>query len=239
MQNLINYIDVGCIGRLERPWTWEHIGLFLGFDPFCKNNSAHKHPINNYAIHSSEGTRPFYIYSKMTCSSLFEINRELMSSHLDTRAKKYKLIDVVDVECKKLSTIINGDFDFLKIDANGGDIEVVMSCDDYIHSIVAIHMEVYHLPLFKNSILFEQTNSIMNDLGFKLRFAMRRENPIFNDYIYINQNTTKTHKRRFIKRLYKKCAYSVNSKTGKVLSTPLDIDNFMLKTAEFRRFYEH
>jgi len=186
----INVIDVGSIGSLPAPW-YQHsrkIKNLLKFEPQDKS-SAHKNVITiDKALWSEKGTRPFYIYKgfNSTGSSLFEQNfdyvnenfeelRKIGSKHLvETWHDRSTLIRTVNIECITLDNVLNEmspkiTFDFLKVDAQGAEYEILMGAKDFLkNECIGLHLELFNKPLYKGMKLFEDVASYLEDFEFIL-----------------------------------------------------------------------
>lgn len=211
---MINLIDVGCVGeKLPSPWKKykKKIDTILTFDPLAEDYQVKEIDSKvihyNCAVFSQEGDRPFYIYNKEACSSLFRMNQGFLTETFDEVLEKYQLKKIIQVNCVRLDTLIdesNINFDFLKVDAQGADLEVVKSLGRYLkEQIVGIHIELLFKPLYEGACLFSEADSFLRDHGFYLIKSIRRKkHPFFDDFLYIRQDEAKKKKVDFISKIY-------------------------------------
>ncbi len=211
----INIIDIGFYGGISEPWITNYslVDNILISDPLINYEFGGKIHVFKHVIFDEEGYRPFYIYKKEKCSSLFVINEELVrelmvSGILSPNRAKYQLKSVRQEKCIRLDTLlsnenINISFDAIKTDAQGSDFNIIISLGSHLQSLICLQIELYKKPFYKDSILFNEANPLLESLGFKLVRGLRnKENDLFDDFLYINYNTLKREKLDIIKHVY-------------------------------------
>jgi len=211
----INLIDVGCIGnKLQSPWKKyrKHIGTVLTFDPLVEEHQIaclDSRIIHyNCAVFSQEGKRNFYIYNKEACSSLLKMNHDFFVENFGHVPEKYQLKKTIQVDCVRLDSLIEQldvNFDFIKVDAQGADIEVVKSLGRYLQEqIVGIHIELYLVPHYSGAILFDEADVFLRRHNFELVKSLRgKKTDVLNDFLYIRQDKAKKKQIKFIRKIYK------------------------------------
>lgn len=214
---MINMIDVGSVGGPQNPWkrNLRFVHTILSFDPNVASVQKESRGIcllrYNCAISSKEGTRIFYVLHRPSCSSLLPPNPEMIPKFCQIRNKSPEIFDIqktVSVNCQRLDSIIGElgvDFDFIKTDAQGADLEVIKSLGRYLdEQIVGIHIELLFKPLYEKASLFAETDAFLKSHNFYLmKPLLRRKNPLFDDFLYIRQDAAKKRKIRFIRKIYK------------------------------------
>jgi len=112
----------------------------------------------------SNGT--FYECNYPMTSSLYEPNTELLSKFQNLEnfvqvVKKHK------VQTKRLDDIKEiVDTDLIKVDVQGGELDVFQGATKLLESAVLIQTEVEFLPLYKNQPLFADIDSHLRQHGF-------------------------------------------------------------------------
>jgi len=222
-QRIINYIDVGCVNPFVRHWkkNKQYLKCVLGCEPrddkkegsFFDNFSEEIQVLNyNCAIYDKEGKFKFYICHKGQCSSLFEpdlhkyIYRSGKRSTNEEKNKRMKIVDITKVECLRLDSILDKldiSFDFIKIDTQGADFQVLKSMGSYLDDIVGIHTELNFQPFYKGITLFEEVNKFLKKEGFYLAKTLDRKNPYWNNFLYLRRDTIKKKQLKLIKKVYK------------------------------------
>lgn len=224
----INIIDVGCSDKLIQPWRKysKNIAFVLGFDVngidsykkwLGKNNV--KYNIYEKIVFNEENKKMFF-YNRKKLSSLFEINEKLVESYIfevnkkyivnknaiEKRKKDFVLLKIEEKECIRLDSVldkIDVDFDFIKIDTQGSDFQVLESLGKYIDTqIVAIQTELFFKPLYKNIYLYKDVNKFLKDKGF-YKFHRSDYNKWCSDFLYLKKSNFKKEKIDFIKKIYK------------------------------------
>ncbi len=219
---LINYIDVGCINTLVRPWknNIKHIKCALGFDPRSEKNSNFSKNFSKgtkvfryeCAIFNKEGVFPFYICNKGECSSLFEpdlykyIHKSGVRSTNEEKNKRMEVVSTTKIECRRLDSVLNEleiNFDFIKIDTQGADHQVIESLGEHLNNIIGIHTELNLQQFYKGITLFGETNKFLKKNGFCLAKVIDRKNSYWNNFLYLRKKTAKIEQMKLIKKIYR------------------------------------
>ena len=222
-QRIINYIDIGCVNPFINPWkkNKKYLKCVLGCEPrsddkesdFASNFSKEVKVLNyDCAIFEKEGKFKFYICHKGQCSSLFEpdlhlyIYKNRKRSTNEEKNKRMEVIRISEVECRRLDSILdelNISFDFIKIDTQGADFQVLKSLGSYLDDIVGVHTELNFRPFYKGITLFGEANKFLKRKGFYLAKTLERENPYWNNFLYLKKNTSKQEQLKLIKKIYR------------------------------------
>ncbi|WP_369999085.1 FkbM family methyltransferase [Winogradskyella sp.] len=188
-KGVINFIDIGSVGGLPEPWQSNafRVKYLLNFEP----NETIKEGLNfmtyNTAIWRKEEERPFYIYKglKGTGSSLLEQNYEYVQENFDSLKNKgpkrlaitwferSKLVKTLNLKCKSLDAILNEkfpskDFHFIKIDAQGAELNILKGAETALKKCVGLHLELFSIPLYKNMALLPEVEEYLSQHDFKL-----------------------------------------------------------------------
>lgn len=197
---LINFIDVGVANgmilkhMIDLGMKLENINA-IGVDPLLKdyylsrkNYLSKYNTLFNYPISVQDDIESnFFVQKDISCSSLNEINIDYISNkksnnkfYLPDNRKNVIITDnVIKVNTKKLSTLIkdlkldNEIIHFLKIDAQGQDLNVIKSCEEYLKNVLFIMVEttmpnIENGTLYKDSSNFKQDNNFLEKNNFKL-----------------------------------------------------------------------
>jgi FkbM family methyltransferase len=177
----LKIIDVGAAAAVDPP-AYAKLARALpctivGFEPRageCEklnrlDSAAHLYL--PYAI--GDGTpRTFYECRSPYCSSLFEPNGPLL-------AKFQNLGDLLEVvgthrtETRRLDDLSEtAGADFLKVDVQGGELLVLQGAVERLRDILAVHIEVEFVPLYKNQPLFADIDTFLRAQGFAFHTLM-------------------------------------------------------------------
>ena len=225
--------DVGaCVG--------ETISKFNGFDkiyafepaPYVFNILVEKHKndprIEFYemAISDEDGEKSLKYHDNYGYSSFLEIDKE---GEFAKKCQEFDpgfddIISVIDVQTKRLDTFMQENciehIDFLKIDTQGNDLNVIKSLGKMIDKVDTIELEVQIKPLYKNSSSKEEIVDFMQRNNFNL-ISEESNHPLLEDY----------EKPLIFKRRDNKFCFLNNSK-----STSWIVDNFYDNPDEIRKF---
>lgn len=184
--NPINLIDVGCHKAhfLDEIMGYFKINYSLGIDP-CNHMVDYRYnKYYNVAIINDEPCKmKFNEYLEPGCNSLLTMKTDRVVH--DRRQDGWyvgwtieKLIKIIDVDAKPLSDLIDETpqilpIHFLKIDAQGLDIAVVKSLNQYLHNVHLIQIEAVsshdvNNTLYAGQSIMEQDIEIMQTLGFSV-----------------------------------------------------------------------
>jgi len=207
----INLIDVGAFGGLNELWSVHHylIDKLLLIDPRFPSGASSRCGGNleifSGAIYDVEGPRTFYHYEKQACDSLFRITSDLTSILGPGDYSRFKLKKTSTLNCTRLETLLHlkpFTFDFLKVDTQGADFNVLKSMSLYINQLVGLQIELYFKPFYEDSVLFEEANKFLVEAGFTCFGAIRKNSKLFNDLVYLKLDSPKVHKLGLIKKLF-------------------------------------
>jgi len=173
--------DIGaCLG--------ESISKFDGFDEiYCFEPSPYAYDnlvkvIENdsrikcfqLAISDENGEKDFYYHDHYGYSSLLEIDQSsefAKKCHQDDPGFDY-VMAVIKVQTKRLDTFMKENniehIDFIKIDTQGNDLNVIKSLGNMIDKVDTIELEVQLKPLYKGTPLKEEVINFMKSKGFIL-----------------------------------------------------------------------
>ena len=222
---------MGCAHSLDKEWRWrkkkrlEKVNFFIGFDPFGKfqtpyiNKQFPKNIIYDYAVFDKEGEYPFYVCNKAQCSSLFPPDPKLVKEYVKIGKERYNkerhteffhrmdIKKIIKVKCVRLDSIVSQlkiNFDFIKVDTQGADFQVLKSLGKYLTTqIIGIRLELYFQPLYKNIILYKVVDEFLRKKNFK--YVKKFGGTKFGrEFLYIRQDKNKQEQIKIIKNIYKK-----------------------------------
>ncbi len=142
----------------------------IGFEPnkeeFDKlDKSDPKKTFYNFAIGDGE-EKILNICRAPGMSSFLEPDMEYLSK-FHFFDKHSEIIKKEKVKTKKL-TAIKENIDFLKIDVQGYESEIILHGEDKIKNTLVIQIETSPIPLYKNEKSFSKVISQLEELGFNL-----------------------------------------------------------------------
>lgn len=219
----INFIDVGCSDYLVKPWAnnIKEINYILGFDPLSTskyikklNEYGIKNCIYQQAIWDKKGKRKIYKCNKFQNSSFFKPNYSIikksgmLNKPQKKKRKRFDILGYIEVECARLDDVIkksNMNFDFIKIDTQGSELNVLKSLGNYLLTqIIGIYLELYWKEIYEGIPLYDEINNFLKEKGFidmKINDKSNK-NLIGRDFLYIRYDNKKKKQLKIIEKIY-------------------------------------
>lgn len=190
----VNFVDVGSVGNLPSPWDRhrDRIGRILKFEP--RENALHGRDVISVdcALWDREGERDFYIYAGFngTGSSLFRQNMRFVEENFERLSQfgppelahswvdRSQLVRTERISCRTLDTVLREiepttRFDFLKIDAQGAEYQILRGATEFLRSdCQALMLELFRFPLYEGIALAEDVITYLGELGFHVAKTM-------------------------------------------------------------------
>jgi len=121
-----------------------------------------------YALGKANEKRKLYITQHPMCTSLYEPNEELLDFYNGFKVAKLK--EKKEIETITLDDFINKekieDIDFIKIDVQGAELDVLKGATNTIKNALKIVCEVEFIPLYKNQPLFGEVCNFLDQYNF-------------------------------------------------------------------------
>lgn len=210
-----NFVDVGSRAGMPKVWKKEYINHIITFDPEDESGALSlsrytgkkfHYPI---AVFDVTGKRNFYICDSKNVSSLFKPDLSVVKKTCyGNNLHRWKIIDIVEIECRRLDEILEEigiEFDFLKIDAQGANLNVLKSCGKFLPRFKGIQTECEVMPIYKGGSLIDELDMYLKNRGFifvkKLPPKNNLKSKVWNDYLYVNKDAS-LEEQNFIKTIY-------------------------------------
>ncbi|MBD1150142.1 FkbM family methyltransferase [Pelagibacterales bacterium SAG-MED29] len=135
-------------------------------------NGQSKHVINK-GLWSSKGDRKLYILNKRPeSSSMYEPDSKSLTIY-DFEEKDFHLFDVIKtemVECDTLSSSLKelniNTLDYLKIDTQGAELEILKGLENYRPLIIKCEVQIF--PMYKKEPCWTEVTDLLYKLGYML-----------------------------------------------------------------------
>jgi FkbM family methyltransferase len=211
---VINYIDVGSAGGLCEPWrsNARRIKYLLNFEPNGDVQKGQDTMTYNTALWEDNVEKVFYVYKsnfKYTGSSLYQQNYDYvkenwnvlkdrgLKSLAETWHDRSSLVREVKLRCRKLDDIVNEEcsgrmFHLLKVDAQGAEYNVLKGATSLLsNSLVALHLELFTIPLYRDIALMDEVVSYLKKYGFDLarKYPAQGSFHASHDCLFINRHS--------------------------------------------------
>lgn len=217
--NKINLIDVGCArGQFLRTVKKYFTEIYsVGIDPLNHQQERHSYSLGDYNQYlqiavdnvSEESFLNFYINNDDQASSLLEMDFENISNNINDINSKYyvtwannlKINQTIKTRVLSLEMVIDSleskDIHFLKIDAEGKDLDIVKSLGKYLNLPMFISIECSshknnNIRIFKNGCHRDEVVPYMLKNGFEIYkevdYGMEKDNLTqVTDFVFINK----------------------------------------------------
>jgi FkbM family methyltransferase len=214
------YFDVGCHkfsegccqfinGNNFEAYLFEPIpNLYEDIKKVVKGH-PYIHPIEK-AVSLCDGSAKFNVANFQSCSSLLDFTDEVNETWVRDGhpIKNFEMVETIDVQTIRLDSFMEQNFishiDYLHIDAQGLDLDVVKSLGKRLRDVYAIQIEICVQPemLYKRQFTPEEAYSFFDHNNFSFYFKNkqsldREENVIFVNNDWLNPIPLQP----FIKRL--------------------------------------
>jgi len=172
----IKIIDIGAmsLGQGTEPYNRlmkRGIADIIGFEPVqmeCDKLNAMANDRYTYLPYfiGDGSVRTFYQCNYSMTSSLYEPNTPLLDKFQNIE-NLTRVIKTEKVQTRRLDDIPEVcNADYLKVDVQGGEVDVYNGASQLLKDIILIHTEVVFVPLYKNQPLFAEIDQVLRKNGF-------------------------------------------------------------------------
>jgi len=174
-------IDVGSRDGVSRFGSLEPYINIIGFEADANEAAKLQEDIQRVKRFHSCSIEPFAVWSSNIESKLYICNYlpncSLLKPNVDCAKKfgleeQFTVVSTRAVPCKALETLLQDrglpSPDYLKIDAQGGDLEVLKGLNSFIKDVLLIRLEVIFVPLYHGNPTFGEIDQFMNANNFRL-----------------------------------------------------------------------
>jgi FkbM family methyltransferase len=173
---IIHYVDIGAAnGTRESAWDRYKDCLRYTFfepDPLAatdlRNNAFQNTVVIEEALGSSNRKTILNICKKRELSSIFEPDQELLGRFPEK--SRWEIVERLEIDLSTLDSHLPtiGPVDFLKIDTQGSELDILKGADSALIDVLAIKVEVEFLPLYRDQPLFGDVSHHLFSRGFEL-----------------------------------------------------------------------
>lgn len=186
-KKLIVHIGAGGESPIPSPDTTYYL-----FEPRedSKLNTVKAHKninVYDYALSDFEGEQVLNLTNKLSCSSFYEPNIELIKHYQPSSWSRFQVSKQVTVNVKRLDSIIPLDSNIIKliIDTQGAELDILKGAGDLLHNVQTLICEVEFVELYKDQPLFNEVQEYvlkygLEHTGFK-RKVKWKNTEIFGD----------------------------------------------------------
>ncbi len=173
-------VDVGAARGIHPKWRsfLPHVTV-IGFEPdersFRELEQTENVKYVQSALHREKGDQVFHLCRKPTNSSIYPPNREWLAQFPDP--ERFDVLETVPMACVSLEDALSGiavdRMDFIKLDTQGSELDILEGAGPFLDDCIGIEVEVEFSPLYRGARLFHEVDAFLHDKGFEL-FDLRR-----------------------------------------------------------------
>ena len=187
---LIPYIDVGAADNINPRWKIISEFLdFIGFEPNKKefkkihNKNFGKFKMYNFALGNKNQIKQINILRSEFASSFLTPNYDDLKKF--TNSQRFEIKKKLNINVKKLDSLQLAKADFIKIDTQGYNIEVLKGSKKILKKIIGVEIETEFFRIYKNQKLFEDTKKFLENKKFEfINFYNLRRWSVSKSYGY-------------------------------------------------------
>ena len=166
----ISLVDIGAAGGIEPRWgkIIDFIN-YIGFEPdnrsFLKLSQKDTyHKLYNVGVWSSEGLISINLCKNPQVSSFYTPNYNLLNRFPNKErflVEKIETINVITID-----NALKCECDFIKIDIQGGELEVLKGANRILGETLGLELEVEFIEMYKNQPLFGEICKYLETKNF-------------------------------------------------------------------------
>lgn len=172
----IQVVDIGAMSLGEgqdaySPLVRLAVAEVVGFEPVraeCEKLNAMGKPGHRFLPHVvGDGTRRTFHETNMPMTSSLYPPHTALLEKFQNLENLTRVVRTEEVETRRLDDIAEvGDCDFLKIDVQGAELDVLRGAPRLLEKIVVIHTEVEFVPMYVGQPLFADVDGHLRGAGF-------------------------------------------------------------------------
>lgn len=173
--NVVSMLDVGASGGILPRWhAFRNDIAFIGLEPDERSSKAllespeasdyRSYRIIPWGAWSHRGNVGISFTRKPMCSSHFLPNMAFLARFEEV--DRYDVVSAGQVECQTIDSLLANateSVDFIKLDLEGGEIEVLRGADRVLDRCLGLHVEVSFQSLRSGQPLFGDVSAYLNE----------------------------------------------------------------------------
>lgn len=170
----VTLADVGAAGGIQPRWKpFSDVVNYIGFEPDTRSRekisnidrSMRSFTIVPHALAEAKKTSTLYLCKKPEVSSLYSPNFDFLERFPDP--ERFEVEETLNVHCVSLDSLKIAKIDFLKIDIQGAEKDVLRGASSTLARVLGVEVEVEFLELYQGQPLFGDVCEVMSQAGFE------------------------------------------------------------------------
>lgn len=163
-------VDIGAAGKQMIEWkSLKNLVTYIRLDPALKTSEKYDFPV---ALSANAGNSTLYITHHPGCSSILKPNQEILKDFplLEDMCSVVSTADVETVTYEQLSVDYQvPKADFIKIDVQGFEQEVLTGFGAELESVIGIKLETHFKEMYTGQPVIWDLIGFLEQKNFKLR----------------------------------------------------------------------
>jgi len=170
----LTFVDIGAAGEIQPRWKpFSHKLNYIGFEPDDrsigniqnKSNNFLSYSIFPFALSHQKGDIEFNLTRDPEKSSTYESNDRLLKKF--PNSQRYELTKKMKISSVSMDEILEDEVDFIKIDIQGGELNVLKGADATLEKTLGLELEIEFIDMYKSQPLFGDLCEHLSNKGFE------------------------------------------------------------------------
>lgn len=241
----ITLVDVGASGGVHKRWNpYKAVLKSILFEPDTEEykkliaNNLENTLVINSALAEKSKMVDFNICKWQQVSSIYAPNHSVLDRYEDSN--RFEIDRTITIEADSIDNLLQKEnveeIDFIKIDTQGSELDILKGATKYFESLIGIEVEVEFIELYQKQPLFSEVNKFIESKGFSLidlrkcywkrkgkNSDNRKGQLIYADALYLKEpenivNLNNIDQEKIIKSIYIYLAYGYHDLALSLLS---------------------
>lgn len=169
----LTLLDIGAAGDMENRWKRiSPLVNYIGFEPdersynelLKKPSKCASYTVYQKAVWSKKGSISFHATRGWQQSSHYQPNQNFVYNF--PKLERFDLIKKIEIETDTIDNLVDEKIDFIKIDAQGGELEILKGANKTLSHVMGLELEVGLHAIYLNQPMFHDVVNAMDEKDF-------------------------------------------------------------------------